>query len=263
MLIGKLMIMIKRIKRRLKALVYNRYFKDYSRTRLHVEHSESDFKNHEKDILNNVLPYTLTGALRLVNLIRAVDYIEQNNLEGAIVECGVWKGGSIMAALLELNRLENQDREIYLYDTYEGMNAPSFNDWSHRVGSAVKAFKNKDDTWERIKCYSSLDEVVKNISSTSYNMDKIHFVKGEVENTIPTTVPGKIAILRLDTDWYESTKHELEHLFPLLVSGGVLIIDDYGHWEGCKKAVDEYIKENNLNLFLVRVDYTCRISIKA
>ena len=255
--------MIKKIKKKLKSAVFNRYFKDYLSPKLCVEYSESDFKDHEIDIIKKSLPYTLTGALRLVNLIRAVDYIEQNNLKGAIVECGVWKGGSVMAALTELNRLGNQEREIYLYDTYEGMNAPSANDWSHRAGSAVEAFQNKDDSWERIKCYSGLEEVTQNIETTGYNMDKIHFIKGEVEKTIPNTVPNAISILRLDTDWYESTKHELQHLFPRLVSGGILIIDDYGHWEGCKKAVDEYIEENNLNLFLVRVDYTCRISIKA
>ena len=79
---------------------------------------------------------------------------------------------------------------------------------------------------------------------------------------MPGYLPSGIALLRLDTDWYESTKHELEHLYPLLVSGGVIIIDDYGHWKGAKKAVDEYIKDNNLPLLLNRIDYTGRIGIK-
>jgi len=75
-------------------------------------------------------------------------------------------------------------------------------------------------------------------------------------------MPGKIALLRLDTDWYESTAHELKHLYPLLVPGGVIIIDDYGHWEGARKAVDEYITAEKLPLLLNRIDYTGRIGIK-
>jgi hypothetical protein len=111
-------------------------------------------------------------------------------------------------------------------------------------------------------CFSSIEEVKNNIATLNYPTEKVYFVKGKVEDTIPTTIPQKIAVLRLDTDWYESTKHELEHLFPLLVSGGVLIIDDYGHWEGARKAVDEYIEKNNLNILLNRIDYTGRIAIK-
>ena len=77
---------------------------------------------------------------------------------------------------------------------------------------------------------------------------------------IPKYLPGEIALLRLDTDWYKSTQHELIHLYPLLVGSGVLIIDDYGHWQGAKKAVDEYFSDKKI--LLNRIDYTGRISIK-
>src|ERR1051325_10354963 len=87
-------------------------------------------------------------------------------------------------------------------------------------------------------------------------------LEGTVEETIPAQAPERIALLRLDTDWYESTRHELVHLYPRLVPGGVLIIDDYGHWEGARKAVDEYIAQNNLRLFLNRIDYAGRLAIK-
>ena len=83
-----------------------------------------------------------------------------------------------------------------------------------------------------------------------------------VEDTIPNQAPKEIALLRLDTDWYESTLHELEHLYPRLVSGGVLIIDDYGHWRGAREAVDEYIDKHKLKLFLTRIDYTGRLCVK-
>jgi len=81
-------------------------------------------------------------------------------------------------------------------------------------------------------CEASIEDVQANMSFTGYPSDRIHYVQGMVENTIPANMPDKIALLRLDTDWYASTKHELEHLYPLLEKGGVLLIDDYGHWQG-------------------------------
>jgi len=89
----------------------------------------------------------------------------------------------------------------------------------------------------------------------------MHFIKGRVEETIPNAAPEQIALLRLDTDWYESTRHELIHLFPRLTHGGVLIIDDYGYWQGARKAVDEYIEENKLSILLARIDSTARMAV--
>jgi O-methyltransferase len=107
-----------------------------------------------------------------------------------------------------------------------------------------------------------LDIVMEAIESTAYPSEKVHYIKGMVEQTIPEFVPKKIALLRLDTDWYESTKHELEHLFPRLSKGGVLIIDDYGHWQGARKAVEEYLKKNDVKILLNRIDYTGRMGVK-
>ena len=90
----------------------------------------------------------------------------------------------------------------------------------------------------------------------------IIYIKGKVEETIPEIIPGKISLLRLDTDWYESTLHNLNHLFPLLSKGGILILDDYGHWQGARKAVDEYLEKNNVKILLNRIDYTGRIAVK-
>jgi hypothetical protein len=100
------------------------------------------------------------------------------------------------------------------------------------------------------------------VYSTGYNRDKFHFVQGMVEDTLPEKAPEQIALLRLDTDWYESTRHELIHLFPRLSRGGVLIIDDYGDWEGARKAVDEYIAQHNVAILLNRIDHTGRIGVK-
>jgi len=111
---------------------------------------------------------------------------------------------------------------------------------------------------------ADIEDVRRNMASTGYPQDLVRYLKGPVEQTLPALgPPGPIALLRLDTDWYESTKHELMHLFPLVRPGGILIIDDYGHWEGARKAVDEYFAATGRPFFLHRIDYTGRLLVKA
>jgi hypothetical protein len=110
--------------------------------------------------------------------------------------------------------------------------------------------------------YSPLDEVQANMRRTGLAPERFEFVRGRVEDTIPARLPERIALLRLDTDWYESTRHELIHLFPLLEPGGVLIVDDYGAWEGARRAVDEYFDETGTKILLSRIDETGRIGVK-
>jgi len=223
----------------------------------------SDYADHEKSIIESVKPFTMTSTERLVALLRSIDYLEHNKIQGDIVECGVWKGGSMMAAAKYLLRLGNQQRRFFLFDTYEGMSEPTEADTDIHSSNATEVYKDEsnkgsDDKW----CASPLDDVKQNLASTNYKSQNVFFIKGKVEETLPYGKIDKIAILRLDTDWYESTKHELITLYDRLVPGGVLIIDDYGHWRGAKQAVDEFIAERKLRLFLNRVDYTCRIAIK-
>jgi hypothetical protein len=109
---------------------------------------------------------------------------------------------------------------------------------------------------------ADLADVKRNMALTGIESDQMIFVKGKVEDTIPNTIPEQIALLRLDTDWYESTKHELIHLYPKLIKKGILIIDDYGHWKGCKEAVDEYFAQHKIHLMLNRIDYTGRLAVK-
>jgi hypothetical protein len=204
----------------------------------------------------------MTSVERLKSLIDAVNYVSTNGIEGDFVECGTWKGGSVMCMQKKLIELNQADRKFWVFDTYEGMPEPDDLDKNFKQTSAQQLMneeeKEKSLTW----AYSNYEETTGNILSTGYPKEKINFVKGLVENTIPQTPIDKIAILRLDTDWYSSTKFELEHLYPKLVKGGVLIIDDYGHWEGCKKAVDEYFTNNNIPIFMMRIDYTGRLIIK-
>jgi O-methyltransferase len=224
----------------------------------------SDFTDEEKSIINSVKSLTMTSVERLVSLSRAVDYIVSNKVEGDIVECGVWRGGSMMLVAKKLIQANDLNRSIYLFDTFEGMSNPDDKDVSAIDNVRAEELLNKADKFagSNVWCYSSLDEVKINIQKTRYDNSKTFFVKGKVEDTLPYAGLEKIAILRLDTDWYESTRHELETLYDKLVFGGVLIIDDYGHWEGCRKAVDEFITKRNLSIHLIRVDYTGRMAVK-
>lgn len=167
-----------------------------------------------------------------------------------------------MAVALTLLSENVTNRDLYLFDTFEGMTMPSAHDRTTDGTSAqvhLKRNKNKSGIW----CVAGEDEVQENMASTGYPLNHIHLVKGPVEETIPKQNPNApIALLRLDTDWYGSTKHELVHLFPRLSDGGILIIDDYGHWEGAKKAVDEYFGDQPQTYYMHRIDYTGRLIIK-
>ena len=213
-------------------------------------------------IFQQCKPYTMTSIERMYALYNAVKYIVENNIEGDFVECGVWRGGSSMMIALTLNSLQVKNRQIFLYDTFEGMSEPTENDVDFRGGNADSLLKqNVQDKQNSMWCLADLQDVQNNMKLTNYPIQYIKFVQGKVEDTIPQTISENIALLRLDTDWYESTAHELKYLYPKLLTKGVLIIDDYGHWEGCRKAVDEYFATDKI--LLNRIDYTGRIAIKA
>ena len=221
-----------------------------------------DATDGDIDILNKISGYTMTSVDRQLTLINAVRYIVSSEISGCFVECGVWKGGSSMAVSLALLQEGQRDRDIFLYDTFEGMTAPTINDKTLDgifAQQHLDRSTNKSGYW----CVAGIEEVRLNMNSTGYPEEKIHLIKGPVEKTIPSKMPtDPIALLRLDTDWYESTQHELTHLFPRLVEGGIMIIDDYGHWKGARKAVDEYFEGQKGKYFLNRIDYTGRLIVK-
>jgi O-methyltransferase len=213
-------------------------------------------------IIKSVRPFTMTSAERISALCHAVRYISRHNIPGDIVECGVWRGGSMMAAALSLQAEQELSRTLYLFDTFTGMPPPSDIDRTALSGEAASSLLEKADGSSQIWACASIDDVRANMAATNYPSGCVKFVEGRVEDTIPSEAPEDISVLRLDTDWYESTKHELIHLYPKLSVGGVLIIDDYGYWEGARKAVDEYINQNGLVIFLHRIDDTGRIAVK-
>lgn len=225
---------------------------------LGAQHIEKEFI----EIYEGCKDYTMTSTERMYCLYKATKYVVKHRVSGDVVECGIWKGGSAMITALTLIKMNEIERKIYLYDTYKGMSAPTDEDSDYRGRSAKERWlstQGKDfNKWS----YASLGRVKTNMLSTGYSHENIIFVKGRVEETIPSVTPERIAILRLDTDWYESTYHELTHLFPRLSIGGVLIIDDYGYWKGAQKATDKYFTENEIKISLEKIDFTGRIAIK-
>lgn len=213
----------------------------------------------ERAVYEIVKPFTMTGISSVINLISATRYIVENKIAGDFVECGVWRGGSMMTVALSLKKFNADDRHLFLYDTFSGMVAPTDKDRQFDGKTADQVWReNSDGAW----CDASLEDVKSNMNLTGYPSDKIHYIEGKIEETIPDTMPQKVALLRLDTDWYESTKHELSHLYPLLVPGGILIIDDYGHWSGSKTATDEFLAQQHFKPLLHRIDYTRRMIVK-
>lgn len=211
------------------------------------------------EVYQKVQPYTMTSPERLFSLHKAVMYTIEKGLAGSFVECGVWRGGSSMMIALTLQQIGVANRDLYLYDTFEGMSEPTDAD-KDLIGDEAASLLAKHDKTAGVWAMAGLDDVQQNMAATGYPSAHIHYVKGKVEDTIPATIPTEIALLRLDTDWYESTKHELEQLYPLLAVQGPLIIDDFGHWQGAKKAVVEFF--NDKQVMMHRIDYTGRIIIK-
>ena len=222
----------------------------------------------DRRIVERVSRYTMTNEPQLLALIDAVRYCVAREIPGALAECGVWLGGSVLAMILTLQELGRADREIYLYDTFEGMTPPTEHDVSPFEQPALQSWRAYEDAGEQPwgglfePGAFNLPAVRALLHDSGYPQEMLHFVRGPVEDTLPARAPERLALLRLDTDWYGSTRHELDHLFPRLSAGGVLIIDDYGHWEGARRAVDEYFSNEHPPVLLTRIDYTARMGVK-
>jgi O-methyltransferase len=204
---------------------------------------------------------TMTSIERIDALRASVEYVHENSISGDIVECGVWRGGSMMAVALTLLRLGG-NRRLWLYDTFSGMTPPGSEDKDFQGRWAKELLAAEDPHNSLIWGTASLEEVQAALAGTGYPGEQIEFVVGPVENTIPGKAPESIALLRLDTDWFQSTSHELVHLWPRITEGGILIIDDYGDWVGAKRAVDEYFARIRPRPLLHRIDGTGRLVMK-
>jgi len=233
------------------------------RSGLKIVHAQDahwvELNDSEIATLQMVKPITMTSWNRLQAIAIAVRYINSNSIGGDFVECGVWAGGSIAAAAKLDTKPES--RKYWLYDTFEGMTRPTIEDselalieWETKV--------NADGTSEW--CRANQDQVMKNLIEVGVDTNKCVFVVGDVTETllIDSNLPESIALLRLDTDWYKSTKIELETLYSRLSPGGVLIIDDYGDWEGSRRATEEFFSQHDFTPLLFPIDSAGRILVK-
>lgn len=225
------------------------------------EYYPVDFDPAWIDTIERVAPYSQTSPERLAAVCSSTEHVVRRGLPGAFVECGVWRGGSMMAAALTLLRLGAGDRNLFLFDTFAGMTRPAEMDRDWAGTPVIEGWAGyQGENGPPDPCAVPVEEVRAALATTGYDPARLHFVEGPVEETVPDRAPPQIALLRLDTDWYESTRHELVHLYPGLVPGGVLIIDDYGHFQGARRATDEFFADDPV--LLARIDYTGRLAVK-
>ncbi|MEL7274060.1 MAG: TylF/MycF/NovP-related O-methyltransferase [Pseudomonadota bacterium] len=221
---------------------------------------ETDFA----EAFKRCAPQTMTSPERMFAVWQAVEHLSSTNVEGDIVECGVWRGGSSMMAACGLLHHKDETRQIWLYDTYEGMPDADERDRMAITGQSANEIlagqeRSEDNPYWAI---AQIDTVRQNMAEIGFPAARTRLIKGMVESTIPEQSPDKIALLRLDTDWYSSTYHELVHLWPKLQKGGIIIIDDYGFWQGARRAVEDYFSSRSDRPFLARIDVTGRMAVK-
>lgn len=229
-----------------------------------INYQEKQQQNHLNAFLKVVDPSflnyyqkirkdTMLSTEALYDLWWSVKYICNNNLNGDIIEFGVWRGGALELIAYALNEYQGSNR-IIGFDTFEGHPKPGKNEVDIWGNDMQKKFKEeKAGKW----AYAKYEYVLSNLNNVYKN---VQLYKGLVDESIDDNKVGNIAILRLDMDWYKPTKIVLQKFYAKIQKGGLLIIDDYGHHSGARQAVDEFIVENNLILNFRHVNYSCIVA---
>lgn len=216
-----------------------------------------DFFNFEKLwLFKKVYPFTMVGYARLSNVYELANMVEKNKTEGVFAECGVWKGGCA-AVMAFMAQKFGSGRKIWLFDSFEGLPEPTKEDGEIASSYALNKTEGKLKTID--KCVASLKDVEEVFFKVlKLNKENIIISKGWFQDTLPSAKQkiGKIAILRLDGDWYESTKCCLDNLYDNVIIGGYVVLDDYGYWEGAKRALDEFFVERKISPKLIKIDDT-------
>lgn len=240
------------------------------------EHLGYELETEASACIQIVKNNTMLSKRKLVTLYQQVVYCEKNNVQGDFVECGVWKGGAVgLMALANLNTAAHRKRHLHLFDAFQEICEPDVDfdgeravrevmEMTGRIGHDQGRLQSLTGVYDKLGGPGTLDEnknLLENI--ISYPTEFIHYHKGWFQNTIPTDHQDieKIAILRLDGDWYASTKVCLDYLFDKVVKGGVVIVDDYGTYDGCKRAVDEFLAARSLTFFFHSIDSDARYII--
>lgn len=227
--------------------------------------------NLPAEVEHHVRNNSMLSEIRLKNIVDISSYLLQNNIYGDFVECGVWKGGSV-ALMAYIMKEQDKKRMLHLFDAFDDICEPDANVDGERAIELVGGKENAQGRLQAVKgvydykgghgndveAYTLITEKI------DYDKKFVKVHKGWFQDTLPMAKNeiDKIALLRLDGDWYSSTKVCLENLYDKVVNNGIIIIDDYGAYEGCKKAVDEFLNERNLTPFMINVDDYCLYWVK-
>jgi Macrocin-O-methyltransferase (TylF) len=193
--------------------------------------------------------HTMCSNARLRGLYDGVRHVVHHDVPGDLVECGCARGGSAALMALTLRHL-GSSREIWLFDTFAGLPAPTLDDPDYEIADLFTG-----------DCLGTVEEV-KALFDRLQLAAGVHFVKGLFQDTLPVTRVGPIALLHIDGDWYESVKTCLENLYDRVTPGGIIQFDDYGYWKGARKAVDEFLKARGIRAPLRKLDYSGRSLLK-
>jgi len=236
-----------------------------SRVPKRSEHPALNYDEEEvaREAIALVESHTMLSYQRLVTLWQQVRYLDRAGIQGALIECGTWKGGAAAMMALAHRQSGTPHRELHLFDSFEGLPEP---DRAHDGDMAVQyAGARASGILRSIgKCVGALEDNRHAVGAIAkYPASLTHFHVGWFQETLRALPAGvaDIALLRIDGDWYESTKICLDVLFPQVVSGGIVVIDDYGKWSGCRKAVDEFMARLPRPLLLNHIDAAGRYLI--
>lgn len=200
-------------------------------------------------LYEQIKPYSMMSYGRLRGIYRGICEVIENKVPGDFVECGTARGGC--AALMGLScRARGEARNLWIYDTFEGLPPPSEDDPDYELAKAREG-----------ECRGEYDEV-RGLLERLKILEGVQMVKGLFQDTVPVTEVKQISLLHLDGDWYDSTMVCLEHLYDKVSPGGVIQIDDYGHWAGARKALHEFLDARGIEVSLRYLDYTGRQFVK-
>ncbi len=238
-----------------------------------TEYSDYELKcrnAHDKNFLSNapeqfrelyfqVRNFTMLSRERLYDFYLSVDYVMDNEIRGDIVEVGCWGGGALALALSRVITRHGQKRNVWGFDTFEGHPEPSSDEldvWGNNQLERFEEFRSRGDDW----CKVEIKQVRENVETVCASTKQLQLIKGKAEETLKVEVPETVSVLRIDVDWYEPSLASLDVLYPRLSRGGVLIIDDYGHHSGSRKAFNEYFRSSCPKI--THIDYSCISLVK-
>jgi O-methyltransferase len=200
-------------------------------------------------VLRTAAARSLCSPERLRGLRALAADVAQRNLTGDVAECGVYRGGSA-AVLADQLLHRSPTTAMWLFDAFDGMPKPGAEDPA--------------EAWTEVGRYASSEGAVREtFAAARVPFDRVHIVAGRFEETLPRFAPPPLVFLHVDCDWYASVKLCLSTLYDAVVTGGIVVIDDFGHWEGCRRAVEQFFAERGIQPTLIAIDYTSHYFVKS